>query len=582
MPKRKLADSGTVLLIVPLIFMGIFYFFPLGKLVSLSFSQTSSSAGQAINWQIIGNAAGFTFYQAGLSTLFTILLGLPAAFLFGRFNFSGKNALRIASTLPFILPTVVVAVGFNTLIGPSGLINTGLMAIFGKSEPLFNIQNSLAAIILAHVFYNTSIIIRVVSSALAQLDHKLEDAAQTLGAAPWKTFTKITLPLLLPYILSAVLLVFLFDFTSFGVILMLGGPRFSTLEVEIYIQTMQFLNLPLAGWLSFIQLGFTMFVSFLLMKIGGGGMGSPVMPRLKQEGLRKPLKAWEKIFTGVMVLGLIILLASPVISLVVRSFRTPIADISMQKGDAYRWSINNYRELFINRQLSLFYVPPIRAVWNSIKFAGTSALIALSLGLMLAYGLLSRKNTEVVNLLMLLPLGTSSVTLGLGFFTAFSALMGSLNWLVFLLFLFLAWAGDGANSLITALLGKTLVYETTNMTRLVTGFGMGLVMSTILMTLFNMTAWKEGINDPLLENWRQIGYYAAAATLTGFTLLNSNAIFFQIFAYISIGTVIIIISMLYAIFWIILFKKENNFSSWSALGIFLAAGFTTRIMIEVL
>jgi uncharacterized membrane protein len=150
--------------------------------------------------------------------------------------------------------------------------------------------------------------------------------------------------------------------------------------------------------------------------------------------------------------------------------------------------------------------------------------------------------------------------------------------LVFLLFLFLAWAGDGANSLITALFGKTLVYETTNLTRLMTGFGMGLVMSTILMTLFNMTIWKEGINDPLLENWRQIGYYAAAAIFAGFTLLNSNAIFFQIFAYISIGTVIIIISMLYAIFWIILFKKENTFLSWSALGIFLVAGFTSAMV----
>jgi len=85
--------------------------------VSLAFSLSNSIIAKPINWQIIARATGFTFFQAGLSTILTILLGLPAAYLFGRFNFPGKNYMRIASTLPFILPTVVVAAGFNALIG---------------------------------------------------------------------------------------------------------------------------------------------------------------------------------------------------------------------------------------------------------------------------------------------------------------------------------------------------------------------------------------------------------------------------------------------------------------------------------
>ena len=133
MVNRKSGMSGIWLLVIPLIFMGAFYFFPLGKLVSLSFSQASTTINKAVNWQIIGGAAGFTFFQAGLSTILTVLLGLPAAFLFGRFNFPGKNTLRIASTLPFILPTVVVAAGFNGLIGPKGWLNLALMGILGTS-----------------------------------------------------------------------------------------------------------------------------------------------------------------------------------------------------------------------------------------------------------------------------------------------------------------------------------------------------------------------------------------------------------------------------------------------------------------
>jgi len=415
-------------LAVPLAFMGLFYFFPLGKLVGLSFSQSSSAINKPINWQIITGASGFTFFQAGLSTFLTVLLGLPAAYLFGRFNFPGKNALRIASTLPFILPTVVVAAGFNALIGPKGWLNLVLMGILRSPIPVINIQNTLAAILLAHVFYNTSIVIRIVGSALAQLDHKLEDAAQTLGASPWKTFIKVTLPLIMPSILSSILLVFLFNFTSFGVILMMGGPHFTTLEVEIYIQTMQYLNLPLAGILSLIQLGFTMFVTFLVMRKGDRGLGVPVMPRLKQEGLRTPDKVWEKAFTFIMVFLLLFLLTSPILSLVVRSFSVTAPAINGGTGERIQFSLNYYRELFINRQLSLFYVPPIKAVWNSLKFAGLSAFISLVLGMMLAYGLKSGKHLRSITLLMMLPLGTSAVTLGLGFFTAFSSMSGSQRW----------------------------------------------------------------------------------------------------------------------------------------------------------
>ena len=428
MAKSKSGKSAIWLLAVPLAFLGAFYFFPLGKLASLALSRAGSITNEPINWQIITNASGFTFFQAGISTILTILLGLPAAYLFGRFNFPGKNILRIASTLPFILPTVVVAAGFNALIGPKGWLNLILMEVLNSSRPLINIQNTLAAILLAHVFYNTSIVIRIVGSALAQLDHKLEDAAQTLGASPWKTFIKITLPLIMPSILSAVLLVFLFNFTSFGVILMLGGPSFTTLEVEIYIQTMQYLNLPLAGILSLIQLSFTMLVTVLAMRMGDRGLGVPVMPRLQQEGLKVPVKSWEKVFAFTIVFLLLLLLTSPILSLVFRSFSVTAPAINGGSGERIKFSLNYYRDLFINRQQSLFYVPPIKAVFNSIRFAGISAFVSLLLGMMLAYGLRFGRNLRSLSLLMMLPLGTSAVTLGLGFFTAFAGIAGSQSW----------------------------------------------------------------------------------------------------------------------------------------------------------
>ena len=152
------------------------------------------------------------------------------------------------------------------------------------------------------------------------------------------------------------------------------------------------------------------------------------------------------------------------------------------------------------------------------------------------------------------------------------------GYILLLVFFFLVWAGDGINSFLSDFLNKPLLYETTNMIRLVTGFGMGLVMSTALMTLFNLTAWKEGKNSPLLVSPLQVAAYALVSALLTLVLFSENATIFQILAYISIVTVLIIITLLYTIFWIIINKKENSFTKWNSLAIFITAGFATAML----
>ena len=423
------------MLAIPLIFLVLFYFLPLGEIARVSLVRLDlDQPGSLVNWRMVGSTLGFTIFQALLSTLLTVLLGLPAAYLFSRYQFKGKELLRVASTLPFILPTVVAAAGFNALIGPRGWINLLLMRVLNLSEPPLVILNTLTAILLAHVFYNTSIIIRIVGSALTQFDRRLEDAARTLGASPWQAFRRITLPNLMPSLLSAILLVFLFDFSSFGVILMLGGPGFSTLETEIYIQTVQFLNLPLAGILSFIQLAFTMLVTLALMRLGIGGLGLPVIPRVKSENLRQLRRTWEKIFAGGMILALLLLLVSPVAALVFKSLMVESSALEGKNGPTRVLSFTYYRELFFNRRQSYFYVPPFQAILNSLRFALLSAAVSLLLGIMLAYGLKNGSRWKSgLELLMMFPLGTSAVTLGLGFFAFFSKGVNATRWTVWII-----------------------------------------------------------------------------------------------------------------------------------------------------
>ena len=211
-------------------------------------------------------------WQALASTALTLLVGLPAAYLFARHDFPGKTLLRALSTVPFVMPTIVVAMGFIALLGPRGLVNELLMGLFGLDAPPINIVNSLTAILLAHAFYNYSIVVRVVSAFWANLDPALEESAKMLGAGRLSTLRHVTLPLLLPAIASSALLAFTFSFTSFGVVLVLGGSQFATLEVAIYELTAKLFRLPLAGALSVVQLVFTYLFLLLYTRLQAGSV----------------------------------------------------------------------------------------------------------------------------------------------------------------------------------------------------------------------------------------------------------------------------------------------------------------------
>ena len=409
--------SRLFLWFFPLTFIGLFFFYPLVRILAYSFDVTVLTSE---NLNLTSHVLHFTLYQAFLSTLLTLLLGLPAAYLFARFDFPGKALLRALTAVPFMLPTVVVAAGFNALLGPRGWLNLGLMNMFGLETAPVQFVGTLWAILLAHIFYNTTIVIRVVGSALSQLDPRLESAARTLGADNRRVWWHVTLPLLRPALLAAGTLVFLFDFTSFGVILLLGGPGFATLEVETYVQALQMLNLPLAGLLSAVQLLCTLAFSVLYTRVVAKTRVQ-VSPRAAQYNLRRA-SAWrEKIFVAGLGFLLITFFVLPMLALPLRSFSRMEATRGQRTDVQYGLTGDYYSELFVNRRGSLFYVPPIRAVLNSLGFAGLTVLFSLLMGFPAASALARPGKLEHwLDPLLMLPLGASAVTLGLGFIISFN------------------------------------------------------------------------------------------------------------------------------------------------------------------
>jgi len=424
---KKPAWRALLLWALPAAFLAYFFYQPLLALISMvltgRFAVVSPTWGidlSALNLNRIWQPLTFTVGQAALSTLLTLIIGLPGAWLFARFTFPGKRALKILTTLPFILPTVVVAAGFNALLGPRGWVNLGLMALFNLPAPPIQFLNTFGAILVAHVFYNTTIIIRVVSNAWSVQNIRLRHAAQVLGASPWRTFREVTLPLLKPAIIAGTFLVFLFNFTSFGVVLMLGGPQFATLEVEIYVQALHLLNLPMASVLSILQLLCTLLITLGHNRVAGLG-DMAISPAAQKIGVRKPRKGLERLVVILLITALFVLLVAPLGALALRSF-VKLEPTRGERGEIQQGlTLQFYRELGVNRRGDLFFVPPITAARNSFIFALMTIVITLSLGLLVAYALLTRaKINHFLDPLLMLPLGASAITLGLGFIIVFN------------------------------------------------------------------------------------------------------------------------------------------------------------------
>ncbi len=414
MPEQTNRTSYYRLLLAgpPLVFLGVFYFFPLSQIFGLSFFSDGTWDPDKLK-KLMGSsyyvrALWFTTWQAAVSTILTLAAALPASYVFARYRFRGKSILLSLATVPFVLPTVVAAAAFQALLGPRGLFNGLLMGGFGLSAPPIDIDQTIWFILLAHVFYNYSVVLRLVGGFWSRLEPSLSETAQMLGASSWRTFWQVTLPLLRPAIAAASLLVFVFCFCSFGVILILGGPRFATIEVEIFRQAVHLFNLPLAAALSLIQILFT----FVLMR-GYTWIERRSAVALYPEATaitqRRAVGPVEKLILWTNLGFTSLLMVTPLLALVQRSFFT---------RDGY--SLRYYRALFENPAQSIFYVPPVQAVANSLLFAMIALVLALVIGALAAYFLAGPKKrlTAWLDPLFMLPLSTSAVTLGFGFIVA--------------------------------------------------------------------------------------------------------------------------------------------------------------------
>ncbi len=336
----------------------------------------------------------FTVWTAAVATTFSVLLGLPAAYALHRLAFPLRSVLRAALLVPFVLPTVVVGVAFRQLLGEAGPL--GFLGLDGTP----------VAILAGLVFFNVAVVIRTVGAAWESLDRRPADAAAALGASPAQVFRTVTFPALRPTIVSAASVVFLFCATAFGVVLTLGGTRYSSVETEIYLLTKDLLDLPAAAALSILQL-----VAVIVLLVVAGRLRTVPDPTVGRVTSR-PVRPRRADLPQLAATGLLlVLVAAPIVTLVVGSLRVDQA-----------WSLDFYRALQTEGTDEALAVPVTTALLNSLRIAVDATWMALLLGLLVAVAVTRRSHSRperrirgALDGAFMLPLGVSAVTLGFGF-----------------------------------------------------------------------------------------------------------------------------------------------------------------------
>ena len=378
---------------LPIVVLGGLYFWPLATL--LTRVVRPSSLGDALGIPGLANVLWFTLWQALVSTILTLAIGFIPAYVLARYRFVGRRALLAIVTVPFMLPTVVVGAAFLALLPTEW-------------------HGTARAVILAHVFFNIAVVVRLVGAMWAVLPTDLTAAARTLGASPAQVLRHVVLPLLRPSLWAAATVVFLFTFTSFGAVRLLGGSGNPTLEVEIVRRATQLGDVDGAAVLSLLQL--LALAAVVWWSTRSRRRGTHALSGSSHWRVARSRRERSAVLATAAAIAIVMSL--PLAVMASRSFRL---------GD--QWTLTAWRKLGnaeVRPGVSLG-VDPIASLLTSLRFAAVAAIMSVVVGGLAALAIAAaRRRGALLDVGLMLPLGTSAVTVGLGLLITFDT--APLDW----------------------------------------------------------------------------------------------------------------------------------------------------------
>lgn len=382
LPRWLLACIATPVTVL----LGVFYVWPLATL--LARVVRAHTIGDALTTPGLGQVVWFTVWQAVVSTGLTLVVAMVPAYVLARYRFPGRRAVLAIVTVPFMLPTVVVGAAFLAVLPASW-------------------QGTAQAVIVAHVFFNVAVVVRVVGALWTQVPMDLTGAARTLGAGPWQVARHVVLPLLRPALWASAMVVFLFTFTSFGVVTILGGARHPTVEVEIARRATQLGDVGGATVLAVGQL----LVLVALVAVTARFQRRAAVGLGGAPSVRRARTTRARAFVATTCLATVAFMVIPMLMMVRRS---------LDVGDG--WSLTAWRTLgrVEARRGVAIGIDAWASLFVSLRFAVVAAVLSVVAGGFAAVAITaSRRAGRLLDVGAMLPLGTSAVTIGLGMLITF-------------------------------------------------------------------------------------------------------------------------------------------------------------------
>ena len=377
----------------PLAFLAVVVLAPVARLAAEAWAGADTAALVAmlrddyLRWRVV-----WTLLQALLTCLLALVVGLPVAWVLARHEFAGRRLVLRLLMLPFVVPTLVAAMGVLAVWGPRGLAGHwwGLQW-----------QDTPWLLLYGNLFFNLCLVVRAGVEALERVSAARVAAARTLGATPWRAFWRVEWPAILPALAASLCLVFLYAFSGFGLALVLGGQRYATVEVEIYTLVAHELRLAPAGVLALAMLLLTGLVVLAYAaferRLATPGRAD-VVPRTRPRGLGP----WCGVVLALAALSL--LCALPLLAIAVQVLQAGMP----------AWSV-------------LWEPETLQALWNTVRFTVAAVLLATLLGV--THALAARQSTWL-RAAAFLPVVVSPVTVAFGLLLLYPAWSASLPLLV--------------------------------------------------------------------------------------------------------------------------------------------------------
>ena len=405
----KRGPAIVITLIVCALF-AVFFIYPAGMVVRQAFEGPEGFTLEFFS-AIFGNPIYreglWNSFAIGISATFAALgIAFPLALLGHRYDFIGKPALGVLVLAPMILPPFVGAVGVKQMLGVNGAFNAALIKLgwMDAAAPFDWLAEGRAAGIVLMIALNLYPILYMnIAAALSNLDPAMEQAAENLGCPPWKRFFRITLPLAMPGVFAGSSIVFIWAFTELGVPLVFDYGRMASVQIFDGIKGLDKNPIPYALTAILLVVAAAVF-SLSKFVIGRSPLGTAPRPKGRAASVR--LHGWKSVACALCFIGVFTLAAIPhagvaMLSLAGRWYGTVIPD---------QLSIRHYVEALGNGLV----VPSIQ---NSLMYAGCATLLALAVGLSVAWVVVRSdlKLRGVLDAVVMLPLAVPGLVMAFGY-----------------------------------------------------------------------------------------------------------------------------------------------------------------------